>query len=214
MPDLNFHITGVESESDGFAPIINFELDITNTPATETIHSILLHAQIRIEPTQRQYDEAEKEKLSDLFGTPDRWGQTLRSRLWTHVNTTTGAFSGSTSARLPVICTYDMNVASTKYFHGLEGGEIPLLFLFSGTVFYSDGTRLLQAQPISWNKECKYRMPVADWQRMMDVHYPNSAWIYLDRDVFDRLYAYKRRLGIPTWEAVFDRLLPLAESTR
>ncbi len=36
---------------------------------------------------------------------------------------------------LPVPVTYDLEIASTKYFHALTDGVVPLLLLFSGTVF-------------------------------------------------------------------------------
>jgi hypothetical protein len=42
---------------------------------------------------------------------------------------------------------------------------------------------------------------------MMDTYYPNSAWINLRRDVFDRLYRYKMQHGIPTWEQALERAL-------
>jgi Family of unknown function (DUF6084) len=42
---------------------------------------------------------------------------------------------------------------------------------------------------------------------MMDIYYPNSAWLRLRRDAFERLYQYKRRRGIPTWEQALESLL-------
>jgi hypothetical protein len=168
---------------------------------------VILQAQIQIHPTQRSYAPAEKEKLSELFGTPDRWGQTLRARLWTHASATLRQFAGKTEATLSVPCTYDLNVAATKYFYALEDGEVPLLFLFSGTIFYEAADGRLQIQQVSWNKESAYRMPIAVWQAMMDEHYPNSAWISLEREVFDRLYDYRRRAGASTWEQTIERLL-------
>ena len=44
-------------------------------------------------------------------------------------------FTGSTELDLPVPLTYDMEIGATRYFAGLEDGEVPLLLLFSGTVF-------------------------------------------------------------------------------
>jgi Family of unknown function (DUF6084) len=41
----------------------------------------------------------------------------------------------------------------------------------------------------------------------MNHHYPNSAWLSLRRDVFDRLAAYKSRLGMLTWEQAIEHLL-------
>ena len=51
------------------------------------------------------------------------------------------AFTGSTTATLTIPCTLDLDVAATKYFHGLDDGDIPLLFLFSGSVFYEAAGR-------------------------------------------------------------------------
>jgi hypothetical protein len=211
VPDLDFNIVGVTVAARGLTPLLHFNLQVKNTPAIETIHSALLQAQIQIQATQRSYDSQEKEKLVDLFGTPDRWGQTLRTRLWTHANTTLRTFTGSTAAILPVPCTFDLNVSATKYFYALEQGEIPLLFLFSGTVFYAGPNRRLQVQQISWNKECAFRLPVQLWREMMDQHYPNTAWLYLARSTFDRLYAFRRQTGASSWEQTIEKLLLAAE---
>ncbi|MEY2439368.1 MAG: hypothetical protein QOI34_753 [Verrucomicrobiota bacterium] len=214
MPDLNFAINGVEQAAYGLTPLLHFKLGITNTPPEETIQSVILQAQIQIEAPQRSYNEKEKPKLIDLFGTPDTWGTTLRAKLWTLSNTTVRTFAGSTEAILPVPCSFDLNVAGTKFFYALEGGEVPLLFLFSGTIFYAAPDGRLQVQQISWNKECTYRMPIGIWQKMMDHHYPNSAFIPLERGVFDRLYEYKRSAGVSSWEQVIERLLAVNDETR
>lgn len=211
MPDLNFQITGVEAVAHGLTPLLHFKLQVTNEPPQETIHAVMLHAQIQIESPQRAYNVREQEGLTDLFGTPDRWGQTLRNRLWSHSNTTVRAFTGCTDAILQVPCTYDLNVTATKFFQALEGGEVPLLFLFSGTLFYATPEGRLQAQQISWNKECQYRMPVRLWQNMMELHYPNTSWLYVRRDTFERLYAYRRRRGMATWDQTINQLLPEME---
>jgi hypothetical protein len=41
---------------------------------------------------------------------------------------------------------------------------------------------------------------------MMDAYYPNAAWICLRRDAFERLYAYKTRHGIPTFDEAVLRV--------
>jgi hypothetical protein len=211
MPELNFQITGVEPVQHGLSPLLHFKLHVSASPAGETIQAVILQAQIQIQSPQRPYNEGEKEKLLDIFGTPDRWGQTLRNRFWTNTNTTVGAFAGSTEAILPVPCTFDLNVLATKYFQALEGGEIPLLFLFSGSIFYAGADGRLQVQRISWDKECVYRMPLGVWQELMSAHYPNTAWLSLHRDIFERLCAYKRARGLASWEETIERLLPELE---
>lgn len=207
MPHLNFKVTGIEPSARGLTPLLHFNLEISNEPATELIQAVMVQAQIQIQAAQRLYDDREKAQLEDLFGTPDRWGQTLRNRLWAHASASVGPFSGSTEVVLPVQCTYDFNVIATKYFYALEGGEAPLLFLFSGTIFFPGPNGLLQVQQIPWDNECVYRMPVKLWAELMNYHYPNIVWLSLHRDVFDRLSAYKRRLGMLTWEQAIERLL-------
>jgi len=46
----------------------------------------------------------------------------------------------------------------------------------------------------------------------MDSYYPNSAWLSLRRDVFERLYEYKTLHGIPTWEQAIERMLAAEET--
>ena len=207
MPDLDFQVIGVEAAVRGLAPLLHFNLSIRNQPEEEKIHTVMLHSQIQIQAPQRSYNPQEKEKLVELFGTPDQWGRTLRNRLLGLSDTTVRGFSGTTEAVLSMPCTFDLNVAATKYFHALEGGEVPLLLLFSGSVFYEAKDGRLQVQQISWNKECAFKMPLEVWQKMMDQHFPNSAWLYLQRSVFDRLYAFKRNQGFATWEETMACLL-------
>ena len=212
MPELDFRVTGVEAAARGLVPLLHFHLEVTNSPQTEQIQSVILQAQIQIQSAHRSYDGEEKEKLADLFGTPERWGQTLRNRLWAHSNATVRPFKEKTTTVLPVQCTYDLNVTATKYFYSLKEGGVPLLFLFSGTSFYASPDGHLQVQQISWDRECTYQMPVRVWQELMEHHYPNSTWLSLHRPVFERLYAYKRGQGLPTWEQTIERLLENYES--
>ena len=129
----------------------------------------------RIEATRRTYAPEDRERLIELFGVTHRWKDTLQSMLWTHTNVQVPAFDGQRIVELPVPCSFDFNVAATKYFFGIEGGEVPLVFLFSGTVFYRDAGGFLQMDLISWSKEASYRLPVRIWQELMDFYYPNSA---------------------------------------
>ena len=145
---------------------------------------------------------------------PDRWGQTLRTLLWTHVSLNVPAFDPSTVVDLDVPCTFDFNVAATKYFHGLAHGHVPLCLQFSGSVFYTRSEGHLQVSPISWDKETRTVLPVRAWHDMMEAFYPGTAWLCLRRDVFERLYDYKVQHGIPTWEEALDDLLPVGETVR
>ena len=207
MPNLNFKIEGAEAARFSASPQIALKLRITNDDAAEAIQSVVLRSQIQLEVTKRRYTAEEQRKLHDLFGEPERWSQTLRNLLWTHVNINVPPFQGESTIDLPVPCTFDFNVGATKYFHGLGDGMIPLCVMFSGTVFYSRDGGPLQVAPISWDKEARFNLPVRVWREMMDSYYPNSAWIRLQRDVFEKLYEYKVRHGIPTWEQALERML-------
>jgi hypothetical protein len=210
MPDLRFTMERVEVEPFAIAPQLAFKLRLTNNTPDEAIHTVALRAQIQIEATRRPYTPGEQEGLRDLFGEANRWAQTLKTFLWTHTSLIVPAFTGSAEVSLPVPCTFDFNVASTKYFAGLTDGDIPVCAQFSGTVFYSQDGGGLQVSPIPWDKEVHFKLPVKTWKDLMDTYYPGMAWLCLDRDAFERLYRYKVERGIPTWEQAVESLLRAA----
>lgn len=212
MPDLDFRAESVEQLPFAVSPHLVFKIAITNADEEEKIQSVMLRCQIQIETVRRQYADREKAKLFELYGEPERWGQTLKTLLWTHANVVVQPFMGSSIVDLPVPCTFDFNVAATKFFDGLDDGEIPLSLLFSGTVFYHDETGSLQVSQISWEKEANFRLPVSVWKEMMDHYYPNSAWLNIRKDVFEKLQEYKMRNSIPSWEQAFEKLLPEGEA--
>jgi Family of unknown function (DUF6084) len=207
MPELTFAIETAEAVPYAASPLLHFKLRISNAVEGEQIDSIALRGQIQIETNRRRYNSGEQEHLLDLFGQPERYSQTLRSMLWTVANVNVPAFVGSTLVNLPVPCTYDFNVAAAKYFYALEGGEVPLTILFSGTIFYETGQDGLQITQVPWEKEAPFRLPVQVWKDLMDIYYPNTAWLCLQRDVFDQLYRYKMQHGLPTWEQAIESLL-------
>ena len=141
MPDLNFKLEEAAVVPFAIAPTLALKLRISNADPAEAIHTVALRCQIQIDVTRRRYTAEEQASMRDLFGEPERWSQTLRSLLWTHVSVVVPGFTGSTVAELPIHCTFDFNVAVTKYVEGLTGGEIPLNLLFSGTVFYAGSRR-------------------------------------------------------------------------
>lgn len=213
MPDLSITVASAAAVPYAATPSIAFEMNLKNADPDEVLHTVVLRCQIQIEVARRKYSGQDQEKLRDLFGEPARWGQTLRSMLWTHAGVVAPQFTGSTVVSLQVPCTFDFNVAATKYFNGLADGDIPLCLMFSGTVFYQDHEGLLRVAPISWDKETRFRLPLKVWRDMMDLYYPNVAFLSLRRDVFERLQEYKVRNGIPSWEQAIERILAEAEDT-
>jgi hypothetical protein len=212
MPDLTFAVEGAAPLPFAAAPTLAFKLRIANFEQGERIQNVLLTCQIQIETPRRRYTLEEQRRLADLFGEPARWSQTLRTMLWTHATVTVPPFDGEANVDLLVACTFDFNVAATKYFHGLDAGEVPLDLLFSGTIFFAEADGQLRMTRIPWTKEARYRLPVAVWKEMMNLYYPNHAWLCLERDAFEQLYDYKRRRGLPKWEQAIEELISGAES--
>ena len=210
MPQLNFQIVGAEPVPFAATPTIGFKLKITNTKPSEAVHAVLLQCQIQIESTRRCYQAEEQERLFDLFGEQKRWGQTLRAMLWTNVSTVVPAFTRDTLVNLLVPCSFDFNVAATRYFAALRDGEVPLCLLFNGPVFFRGLGHNLLVEQLPWEKQATYRLPIAVWQKMMYMYYPNENWLTLRSDVFHRLAEFKRRRQIPTWEQTMESLLSSA----
>jgi hypothetical protein len=208
MPGLSFSVEGAAAVLYAAAPTIAFRLKIVNPPPSQAIQNIALRCQILIEASRRHYKPGERESLRDLFGEPDRWSQTLRSLLWTQATVTVQPFTDSVLTDLAVPCTFDFNVGAAKYFHAIQEDDVPLCFQFSGTIFYAAPDGTMQIDQIGWDKEARFRLPSLVWREMMDHYYPNSAWLRLGREAFERLYEYKRERGIATWEETIEQLIP------
>lgn len=207
MPDLGFCIQSAVALPYAAAPTIALKLRISNIPEKQPVHSIILRCQVQIDPAKRRYSSDEQGRLHDLYGETSRWAQTVRPLHWMNTSVTVPSFTGDTTVALELPCSFDFNLAATKYFHALEAGEIAITAMFSGTVFYSEDDGRLQATQIPWDRDASYRLPVAVWKEMMDAHYPNSAWLCLQRHVFEKLLEYKVRNAIPTFERALEELL-------
>ena len=206
IPELAFAVERVESLTHAAVPTIQFALRI-DAASGESIRSILLDAQIQIAARRRSYDQSAKEQLSDLFGSPERWGQTLRTLPWVRQTVIVPPFAGSTVADVPLTCTYDLEVAAAGYLNALRDGSVPLEFLFSGSVFFAGGGGALQAVRIPWTHEAEFDLPVSVWRAAIDRHFPDSAWLRLDRESFERLRAFRGRRALGSWAATVDALL-------
>lgn len=212
MRELSFTCLGVEPEPYAAAPTLRFTLRITD-PGGTPVHALALRCQLRIEPRRRDYTAAETELVSYLFGEPRRWGDTLQPVQLATVSSVLPGFRGTTDAHLSVPFSYDLEVAAGKYLHALQTGEVPLLLLFSGTVF-GQGDNGLQVQPLPWHCETRYRLPVAVWRELMDHYFPGGGWLRLRRESIDRLLRYKSAHAIPTWDDAVTRLVAEAEGVR
>ena len=208
MAELVFDCVGARADRYAVVPTFSLRLRISETSG-ETVSAIALRCQLRIEPVRRRYSAAEAERLHDLFGGPERWADTLRPLQFATVPAMVPGFAGSIEIDLPITASYDLEVAATRYFAGLEDGEVPLLLLFSGTVFGTADGRL-RVQQVPWSKETSFRLPVSVWREAIDAHFPNSAWIRMSRPTLDQLQRFKTRHALPTWEAALSALLAQA----
>jgi hypothetical protein len=205
VAELVFDCLGAHADKYAVTPSMSLTLRIAETSG-QKVEAIALRCQIRIEPTRRRYTDAEAERLNDLFGDTQRWADTLKPLQFINVSIMVPGFTGSAEIDLPVPLTYDMEIGATRYFAGLDEGEVPLLLLFSGTVFCLDGGKMSVTQ-VPWSKEANYRLPVSVWREAIDAHFPNSSWIRLSATAMDELLRYKMRHALPTWESAVLSLL-------
>ena len=205
MSDVTFAVVGIEPEPYSVVPILNAKLGIAAV-GDDPIHTIALRAAVRIEPMRRGYSDEEAAGLVDLFGPRERWATTLHTIQWLQTSAMVQGFSGATQVNLPLECTYDFEVAASKYLHALRDGTVPLQFLFSGTIF-SQGTRGFAVQQVPWDREDHFEMPVSVWRDLMQQHYPNTGWLRLDRDTLDALAAYRSARGLLSLDEAVTSLL-------
>jgi hypothetical protein len=210
MAELTFGCTEARAQRYAATPTLSFHLTIAEATGVR-VHAIALRCQIRIEPQRRRYSLDEAQRLHDLFGDTTRWADTLKPIQLTTVSAMVPGFSSLTEIDLPVPCTYDLEVASARYLQGLDDGTVPLLLLFSGTVFLADGDGL-SVELIPWSSEASYRLPVSVWRELVDQHFPGSAWLRCSRQTLDALSEFKARHALPTWDATLMALLEGVEA--
>jgi hypothetical protein len=209
MAKLIFDCTEVSAAPYAATPTLLFRLTITDGLG-ERLGAIALRCQIWIEPHRRRYSEDEARRLHDLFGDTERWADTVKPIQLAAVSAMVPAFTGRTEVSVEVPCTFDLEVASGRYLQGLDDGTIPLLLMFSGTVFTTAGGGL-RVEPIPWNSEASYRMPVSVWQDVVNQHFPGGGWLRCSRETLDALSAFKAARALPTWDATLTALLASAQ---
>ncbi|HKS51073.1 MAG TPA: DUF6084 family protein [Pseudonocardiaceae bacterium] len=209
MTELSFACLDVSPERYAMAPTLLFQLKI-GAGTEDRVRAIALRCQIRIEPSRRGYTDKEGDRLLELFGGRERWGDSLNPFQFANTSTVVPSFTGSTEVTISVPCSYDMEVTAGRYFHALEDGEVPFILLFSGTIF-GDGKQGMWIEQVPWHAECRYRMPVEKWREMMDYHFPGSGWLRLGRDTIDALGEFRASRALPTWD---DAVIAVLEAAR
>ena len=202
MTQLSFAVLDAAPKKYTATPTIAFRLHVASA---QPIEALVLRAQLRIEPQWREYTAEEKPLLNDLFGTPERWGTTLRALAWADLPLTVTGFEGETTVELPVPCTYDFDLAATRFLNALGTGEVPLRFLFSGAVFAAAPSGFM-TERVPWSSECAYRMPVQVWRDAMRSCYGDDALIRINAETLARLQRYRALSGAASWDELFGRL--------
>jgi hypothetical protein len=204
-PDLQFAAAAVTAVP---AAIPTLRFTVTVERATEArVRGLGLNVALRIAAQRRRYSEEEGERLRELFGPVQDFPRSLGGVPWAQVAINVPGFTGATAVELDVPCTYDFEVAAAKYLAALEGGDVPLELLFSGSMYYSAPDGRLQMAMIPWDREASLRMPLSTWREAVDSAFPDSAWLRVRRDVFARLQAHRSRNGLTTWDETLDSLL-------
>jgi uncharacterized protein DUF6084 len=211
MIDLSFSVRDLFAEPYAVAPQLTARLGIEESTGT-VIHAIALRVQVRIEPQRRPYTAAEERGLLDLFGPRERWYDTLRPFLWMQSSAMVQGFTGATQVDLALPCTYDFEVIAAKYLHALREGTVGIVLLFSGTVF-TRGRHGFGVEQVAWDREARYDFPISVWRELIGYYFPNKGWLRLDRELIERLAAYKAEHGLTTWEETLETLLPDRDRT-
>lgn len=205
MPAFEFECTGAHPDMAAAAPTISLQLRITETTG-ETVHALALRTQLRIEPLRRRYDDTEAAAMHDLFGDRSRWGTTLKPLQLGFVNQMVPTFTGQTDVEIALPCSYDFDVAANKYLYALDNGEVPLLLLFSGTVFTAEGNGF-SVSLVPWDREARFWLPVEVWKQTMQLHFPGTAWLRIGSESFQRLNSYRIEQQFTSWDDAIERLL-------
>ena len=213
MPDLSFQVEGAEVVANAATPLLAFKLRLTDANPEQTIHTVALRCQIQLEVTRRKYTRGRSgaparsvwraqplgPDPAKSFVDARQSGRAFvhRERRWSIFPCLALSISMWRRPNISMVwrtekCRFACSSAARFFMPAREGG--------------------LQVAPISWDKEARFKLPVKVWRDMMESYYPNSAWLCLHKDAFDRLYQYKVRHGIPTWEEALESIVPVEET--
>ena len=211
MTALDFSVVSIAPEPFAVTPNLIARVRIAEATGA-VVHALALRCQVRIEPRRRRYSDAEEAGLLDLFGPRERWGSTLTAFPWLHTSAVVPGFTGECVTELVLPCTYDVEVTASKYLHALGAdtdATVPLVFLFSGTVFVK-GAHGFAVEQVPWDREARVDMPVDAWRALVRQNYPSSGWVRLEHETVAALLRFKAARGLLGVDAAVTELLDAA----
>jgi len=207
VPDLEFAVIGARTVRYAASPMMTFDLRVSET-AGRAVYMIALTIQVMIEPARRrEYDDATRRALLELFGEPERWSVTTRSLVWCQLDVLVPAFTGSTVVTVPLSVSFDQELAAAKYLYSLPDGEAPLALHFNGTIYYPAEDGALQMVLVPWSQSIDFKLPVSVWRETVEHYYPNTGWIALRAETLTALQRAKLDRGLATLDGCVAALL-------
>lgn len=206
LPIVTFEVLGVRALPYAAAPTLVFSLEAVG-PSGREIMTIALGAQIMLEPAKRRYNDAERERLVDLFGPPERWGSTTQPMIWGRVDMLVPSFEGSSTFELRMPVTYDLEVAAARYLRGVQEGEAPIAMHFSGTVMFREPDGRMMTEQIPWTTSLDYKLPIVVWDELIAKSYPGGGWIVLHEDTLEALIRARAERALPSLDATVRALV-------
>ena len=201
MPELAFDVLEARPRAGGVSAAVELDLRVTTTG--EVLGGVL-SVRIDVDTARRTLRDGDSAVFDEVVGPAAHRPQIA----WTTVPVALPAFVGTTLIKIAVPCPLDLDQAATKLLHGLHGGRLPLLFLFSGTVLWAapEGVRI---SLVPQSTECRFLLPVQTALDAIDAHWPGQVLIPVDRVTAARLWGH--RGGHPTWGLAVSALLDEVE---
>lgn len=196
MTKLAFEMIDAVPEPHPATPTLRLRLRVhADGPA---IDAIAMRVRVQIEPWRRRYAQRERPLLAELSATSAlQWAQTAVA---------IAGFEGEAAFEVPLMCTYDLQVAAGKYLTALEDGGVPVRMFFNGTIFRG-APNGFNVEMLPWDLECAGEIPLSAWQGAMDACFAGQAWLRVDRGTYDALRRYRTAHRNASWDATMNALL-------
>ncbi len=206
-PEPEFWVLDAVAVPHSAAPTLSFRMRVRES-SERPVYTIALTAQIQLEAAERPHDAATKARLLDVFGEPERWGDTARGVLWARPELLVPSFTGSTQFELQVVCSTDLELATTRYLEAVPDGDAPLAFHFSGSVIYEEGGDRIQVSRVPWHVTAQFRLPLETWRKACG----DGGLVRVGGDTFLELRRYASERGLHTEDAAIEDLLAAARA--